>query len=109
MTFKDDLENEIDDVFLNPEEFGELVTYKPITGSPFDILVIFDDAYQGIDAESGQVINTKKPKITTKTENFTSDPVQGDVIERADATEYKVSQHIPDGAGISEILLHEKL
>ncbi len=107
MTFKTDLETEIDDVFLNSAEFAETVNYQPLTGSPFDIQVIFEDEYEGIDTESGQVINSDQPKITTKTSNFIVEPVQGDIIERAGGEKFKVSKHLPDGAGVSEILLHD--
>ena len=107
MTFKTDLEAEIDDVFLNNAEFAETVNYQPLIGLPFDILVIFEDAYEGVDTESGQLINTRQPKVTTKSSNFTVEPVQGDIIERAGGVKFKVSKHLPDGAGISEILLHD--
>lgn len=112
MTFKDDLENEIIENHLNIDEFGETVTYKPLDGPIFDIKVIFDDSYEGVDTESGNVINTKQPKVTARSADFETEPAQGDIIERLNeppgtAKEYKVAQHLPDGAGISEILLHE--
>ena len=106
-TFKDAIDAEIITNHLNIDEFGETVTYKPIVGSIFDIKVIFDDAYEGVDTESGQVINTRQPKIIARTSDFSTEPAQGDIVNR-DGTEYKVRKHLPDGAGISEILLHEK-
>lgn len=107
MGFKEDIEAEIVSTHLNPDEFGDTVTYKPLIGSIFEIKVIFDEAYQGIDSESGNTVNSTQPKVIARTSDFTTEPKQGDIIER-NSVEYKVSQHIPDGAGISEILLHKK-
>ena len=107
MTFKTDLEAEIDDVFLNSAEFAETAIFRPQIGPPFDILVIFEDAYEGVDTESGQVVNTRQPKFITKSNNFAVEPVQGDIIERAGPVQFTVNQHLPAGAGISEIFAHK--
>lgn len=108
MTFKDDLAADIIGNHLNVEEFGETVQYIPAADYPiFDIQVIFDESYEGIDAESGQIVNSRQPKITARQIDFENEPAQGDIIERDGGAQYKVSKYLPDGTGIAEILLHK--
>ena len=42
MTFKTDLQDDMDDVFLNTSEYGEAITYTPPGGSGTDISAIVD-------------------------------------------------------------------
>lgn len=111
MSFKESLQNDILKTHLNVNEFGETVEYQPVSDPFFDLQIIWDDAYQAMDTETGNIVNSKQPKITCRTkdliDNLTAkEPDQNDIIVK-DSINYRVHQHIPDGGGISEIILNK--
>ena len=96
MTFKDDINNDID-FFLNNEEFAVDVLYNSVT-----IQGIFDDAFVS-GAEDGVGVITTDPQILMKTSDLSS-IAQGDIMN-VNSVDYKVAEWHPDGTGMTLVLL----
>lgn len=96
-TFKQDLTTDLDDVFLDNEEFAVDVIYNTVTFGG-----IFDDGF--IDsADDGIAVESTAPQVQVKTSDVTA-ASHGDSIT-VDGTVYKIIGKQPDGTGMSLILL----
>jgi hypothetical protein len=97
MTLKDDLLTDLDDLFLNNEEFAVDVIYAAVTFQG-----IFDDGF--IDsADDGIAVESTAPQVQVKTTDVAAASL-GDNIT-VDGTVYKIIGKQPDGTGMSLILL----
>jgi hypothetical protein len=96
MTFKDDLETDLD-VFLNASEFATDITYKSAT-----ITGIFDNAYV-VSALDTDDVETLQPQVYVKSGDVVG-IVQGDTMTINGIT-YKVISPQPDGTGLTLVIL----
>lgn len=96
MTFKDDLLTDLD-VFLNSDEFAEIVTYKGAA-----IRGVFDDAFQ-VSAPDGLGIETTQPQVVVKSADVAG-MAHGDTMTIKTVV-YKVIGIHPDGTGLTTAIL----
>lgn len=97
--------NQIDEdrsTFISTDDFAVSVTYTPDGGEATTISGIFDDEYQAMNTETGEV-ETSPPQI-----QVSSDDVEGvshgdTIIKRA--TTYNIIGIHPDGTGLTVLIL----
>lgn len=90
--------------------FGESATYTPVTGSPFAISIVFDEAYQEVDLAGGTGIVSVMPVAGIRISEFPAgwDPenAQGESIYiNSRAASYQVKEGRPDGHGWAKLIL----
>ena len=122
MTFKTDMDADLDNVFINPDEFAVKCIYKPTGGSPanFNINGIFDREYEAVEVDAETPVTSTHPAIRVKENDLiiplARDPIDGDKIQVNDPEgdivgtkngEYSVIDFQPDGVGTTILLLHE--
>jgi hypothetical protein len=96
-TFKEDLITDLDDVFLDNEEFAVDVIYNSVTFQG-----IFDDEFIGAVDERLAVESTA-PQVQVKTSDVTG-ALHGETIT-VGSVDYKIAGIQPDGTGMTIILL----
>jgi hypothetical protein len=108
--FKDDLEPDIEKVFINKDEFAEEVTYQPAGGGSFLLSAIFDREHQEItDLGTEAQITSAHPMLTiqeSKLPPASLPPAAGDTVIVRTKT-YTVIRPRTDGTGIIFLDLHE--
>jgi hypothetical protein len=93
-------------VFFTPADFADTAVITPVTGAPYSINGIFDDAYQAVDPNNGTVVSSITPVFKTA-ESFLQAPlVRGDQITINGIT-YKIRDPQPDGVGVVDLFLTE--
>lgn len=106
--FTDQLENDLDKVFFNKEEFAEEVTITPYGGAPYTIRAIFDNDYQTVDVETQQPVTSQQPAIRIHDTDLQSalNPADQFTIR---GKNYTITDRQPDGVGTILILLNEAI
>lgn len=87
-------------------DFGEAVTYTPSGGQATTITAIFDNGYEAVDAGGGVAFAMQQPRLTCRTSDVSS-AAEGDTCVVGGFT-YKVSIVMPDGTGITELMLEKQ-
>ncbi len=96
-TFKEDLLTDLDDVFLDNEEFAVDVLYNAATFQG-----IFDDGF--IDsADDGIAVESTAPQVQVKTSDVVG--ALHDETMTINSIDYKIIGIQPDGTGMTLILL----
>lgn len=81
-------------------EFGESVTYQPVTGSSRTILAEFDKAGVSVEIQAGVPIQTTRPKLWLRGSLLAAEPRQGDHwTPLRDGLTYEVIEVQPCGHG----------
>lgn len=109
--FTDRLLDDIDEVFLNTEEFAIVGTYTTATGVTFDINGIFDAAYIESNPEVTMGLQSIGPMFKCSLQNILdnggcTDVKQGDIIAIC-GIEYQIVESHPDGLGLTNLILHK--
>ena len=102
MTLKDQIITDLD-VYVNPDEFGDAITYTPTGGDAVTIYGIFDADYSAFSPFDGEVA-TSEPSVLCKTSDVaaikTNEPM---VIE---GVTYRINgPGEPDGTGMTRVRL----
>ena len=106
MTFRDDMETDLGDVFGNSTEgFAEPATYIPKSGSSYDVNVIFDETYEDVDLNTQAVVMSSDPRCRLRTSDIVGTTVKsGDKINIR-GTVYSMIEPMPDGIGCTIVRL----
>lgn len=96
MSLKTDLISDLDE-FLNNEEFAVEMTIGSNT-----IYGIFDDEYNAVDLQTGQIAQTE-PQIIVKTSDVSG--ISLDTEVSINGTTYKIKEIQPDGTGLTTLIL----
>jgi hypothetical protein len=86
------------------ETFGERVVYWPAEEPSFEIMAVFDAAFQMVDA-GGAMVQSTQPRLGVRLSQFSQDPREGDRVE-VRGTIYDVVEFQPDGQGGASLMLH---
>lgn len=88
--------------------FGEPVTYRPVTGSPYAITGVFDEAYKPVDMldTASEIISTI-PVLGVQLAQFVAPPVENDkLFILSVGSTYIVRAVQPDGHGGAKLMLN---
>lgn len=93
------------------DAFGEPVIYMPVSGAPFNITGIFDEAFLELLVVDGVQVATEQPTLGIQTSQFTAQlkaqPVQDDQLQIVRTGEiYVVREPRPDGHGGGRLMLN---
>ena len=102
MTLQSDLDSEINEVFLDSDDFADAVTYTPSGGSASPINGIFDKQYPA-ENERGSITFT--PRILVASTDVAG--IQKNDTFLISGTTYYVFEPEPDDNGMRNILLSE--
>ena len=104
--FLDQLDDDLGDVFFGEDDFTEAATYTPVTGSAYDLNVLWDDPYEAAApfSEMGKV-QTRSISVRVKESNIVGGVKKGDRLTVRNAT-YKVITGEGDGLGVMVLTLH---
>lgn len=91
-------------VFLSDDEFGVTATYAPAAGGAFDIAGNFDHAARPALNDPGFI--GAPPQFVCRTADIPAGAATGDALT-IDGTTYAVRALIPDGTGMSNLILEE--
>ena len=108
MGFKDDLESDIDEVFLNASEFAEVITITPTASGPaFNTNAIFDREHQEVDPDTSIPVISENPLVRIQESDLPSPIEKGDEVT-ARSIVFKIYDVQPDGVGTVKLFLHKK-
>ena len=87
--------------------FGRSVTYVPAVGASYTIAnAIFDATFEGVDPNTGAIIQSLNPRLGVRVADMQAAPAEGDrVIVGSDT--YRVKHPEPDGWGGLTLQLHK--
>lgn len=78
--------------------FGEAVTHTPANGLPLSRRGIFNDIYQGVDAETGFSVTSQDPNLGVRLIDWQPIPKEGDTVTLRGQT-YRGGRFEKDGEG----------
>jgi hypothetical protein len=84
-------------------DFGVPVRYKPVSSSVRTITGIIDNAYEEVDAGGSVTFAMTRPRLTCRTSDLVGISEGATMV--IDGANYVVRVHMPDGTGISELML----
>lgn len=102
--FYTQLETDITETFLNPNEFAEQMLYRFRTGGSKVINAIFNNEYTAVDNDSGVAVMSRDPNIIVSTQALGKNPEKGDTV-LVKGKNYKVRTAEPNGIGITVMKL----
>ena len=89
------------------DEFGETVTYCPISGGRIEISAVYDDQFEQVDAETEQLISSNQPTLGIKLADLGNiEPSKGDRVIRTNGEKFRVVESKEDGHGGAMLLMH---
>ena len=111
MTFKQDLTNDLTDVFFNKVEFAEdatTVTYHPASGSPYEVAVIFDREFESVDPNTEQAVISTQPVARINENDLVAEVKKGDKIT-VRGQKYLIIKPETDGVGTIFLFLNKEI
>lgn len=106
MSFKDQLNTDINSVFINENEFAEEIIIKPANSDPDYVYSgIFDSAYELVNIDTEADISSINPVVQVKENDLPQQIVQEDIISIR-GVDYIVTDTQSDGVGIMLIILN---
>ena len=93
-------------------QFGlsEPCLFWPDGGSPFEIRVIFSEAFEQVSLEDGVPTSTVRPVMAVHLADFPQPPLQGDgcvITRNGSPAAFTVVDIQPDGEGDANLVLHK--
>ena len=107
MDFKQQLDQDINDVFLSPDDFGQVVTYYPKTGNSYEVRCIFQEAFQDVNLGGDIDVSSTHPCAWVRQSSIIDKPHKGDEIE-INGIRYKIRDPQEDGIGMIMLALTVK-
>jgi hypothetical protein len=102
-------ETDIEDVFLNDDDFAESVKiHYNREGTEDELTAIFDNEYFQADVDSNFEVQMRQPMLIIQTRKLRRKLVRGDWMEVRGVT-YSVVTSEPDGTGVSVVTLQHKV
>lgn len=92
--------------FFTVNDFGTSATFTPSGGSASTIVGIFDNPYLGADAGGMVEFSATSPTFTARDVDFPG-VAHGDELVIG-ATTYLIREVMPDGTGITTVMLEEQ-
>ena len=93
-----------DDRALLLADFGVAATFTPAGGGASTaVTVIFDNAYEAVDVGGGSTFAVTQPRVTARTSDVAT-ATEGATLA-IDGVTYTVRVVMPDGTGITEMML----
>lgn len=87
------------------QDFGETVAFQPELGTPANIVAIFDNAYEALDAGGTIDVMSVSPRLTVRSEDILNIQ-EGDIFVVRNTT-YYVRIIMEDGTGLAELVLEK--
>jgi hypothetical protein len=84
-------------------DFGVSATYTPVGGSATTITGIIDNAYEEVDSGGSVAFAMTRPRFTCRTADLAGISEGATMV--VDGASYVIRVHMPDGTGISELML----
>ena len=88
------------------QDFGVTAKYRAAGSGSRDILGIYDNAYEAVDAGGTVGFALQQPRFTCRTADV-ADVVEGDTLT-IESQQYIVRIVMPDGTGITELMLEKQ-
>jgi hypothetical protein len=107
MTLKDDMADDLENVFFNKDEFAEEWTYHPFGGVDYPITPIFDNEYQSVGPGGSVEINSTNPNIRLRESELHAAPGPKDEVTGR-GIRYSLTTPEPDGVGTILFTLRKK-
>jgi len=92
-----------DDRLIFLSDFGESVTYSPLSGGSSNVVGIFYNDYQEVSAGGTMGFALQQPQFTCRTEDI-PDAEEGDVLTYQ-GNDFTVVIVMPDGTGMTNLML----
>jgi len=92
--------------FFTTNDFGTDATFTPAGGAARAIVGVFDNPYLGADAGGMVEFSATSPTFTARDVDFPG-VAHGDQLV-IDATTYLIREVMPDGTGITTVMLEEQ-
>ena len=105
MSFQQQLDDDIENVFLNPNDFGVVATYNPKSDAPYLIRCIFTESHKDIDLGGEVMVSSTHPHCVVRATDIVGGPHVGDGIT-INSINYNIYDQQPDGYGIVDLELH---
>lgn len=93
---------DIEETFLNPDEFAEPVIYKYKSGGTLNTYGIVDEEFLLVTPETEVGVMSTDPYVIMQTNKFTKRPEDGDTMVMR-GKNYRVMREEPDGTGVSVV------
>lgn len=100
----DTLAADLQNVFFNPNDFGEVAIYFPKSGPNYNINTIFEEAYQDVNLNGEIDISSTHPMAWVYDVNIVGGPHKGDQIQIR-GNMYTIKDNQPDGVGVMALWL----
>lgn len=104
MGFKEQMEDDLVEVFFNEKDFSESSIYFPRTGGQVLLLGIFDQTHIDVDVGAEALVSSSEIKFLIREKSLEKLPEPGDKV----AIRGKLFQLInskPNGVGVIELVL----
>ena len=88
------------------QDFGVTARYRAAATGTQDLLGIYDNAYEAVDAGGTVSFAMQQPRFTCRTADIPS-AAEGDTMT-LDGQQYIVRIVMPDGTGITELMLERQ-
>jgi len=85
MAFSDDLDDDMEEVFLNTDEYGEAITYYRADGTTLLINAIVEQQFGAIDR-----VETARALVSTDSTLGVADPYEGEQFARSGETRWTI-------------------
>lgn len=105
-TFRDILEEDLQDVFFDTKEFARVGVYTPLSGTPFNLKGILDYPFEEVLPGTSVGVQGTSPKFKCREADLKYGVSKGDKIT-IKLIEYNVKENQPDGTGISDLILQK--
>lgn len=90
-------------IMLAIADFGVSASFTPVGGTASDVIVIFDNAYEAVDIGGSVSFAATQPRVTCRTTDVPG--VTEGATLAIDGTTYTIRVIMPDGTGITEMML----
>lgn len=109
MTFKDELDGDLVNVFFNGEDFAEVAVYRPANGEPYEVNVIFDRSSENAEPQGAGYARVQSHHIRCRVREA---DIIGGVFREDQLTAREVDYHIvdkeSDGLGVLLLILQRQ-
>jgi len=102
--FEQQLEDDLEGVFYNTDEFARVILYEYANGTQQQLNVIFDEEGSSIDIDTEVPVMVTEPQFHCNSNDFTKVPGKGDRCMVGNRWFYIKEIH-PDGTGVTVVTL----
>ena len=81
------------------QTFGEAVAYAHAGGGSATITAVFEESYEGVDPDTGAIVQTEQPRLSVRLSDLPDEPVAGDTFVPENGKTYRVHRVERDAEG----------